>query len=259
MSYEKAHETDSAEFSHINVGIPADLNTVRQPPRICHNKMEEKLKEADMLQLNLDSAPYTELDFARFNPEGFQRVRQAVEMAQQMKTLAQSQEELREAANTLRAAAERKNLEQQIAQHNFEAERQKAYEELDGLISEFQSAFLPAPRRLDVETRIDHLITLFNLKDFAAVHKEVAQAKGMLKLRPVPFKSQRPAPQKRWDTGPTPQSATAFFQHGLQLERVGDKRGAIEAYGQVLQRNPGHFHAIQRLQRINDRNHNGRS
>ena len=50
-----------------------------------------------MLQLNKDNAAYSELDFPQFNRRGFDRVRQAVEVAQQRKALAQSPEELREA------------------------------------------------------------------------------------------------------------------------------------------------------------------
>jgi hypothetical protein len=42
-----------------------------------------------MLRLSLESVPYTELDFPKFNPEGFHRIQQAVEVAQQQKLLAQ--------------------------------------------------------------------------------------------------------------------------------------------------------------------------
>ena len=57
-----------------------------------------------MLRLSLESAPYTELDLPRFNPDGFLSVQQAVELAQQDKAPAPTPDDLQRATNALRAA-----------------------------------------------------------------------------------------------------------------------------------------------------------
>ncbi|MCI0557978.1 MAG: hypothetical protein MN733_05745, partial [Nitrososphaera sp.] len=126
-----------------------------------------------MLNLALESAAYSELDFPQFNPRGFDRVRQAVEVALQAKALAQTSGELREATNALHATIDIKNIEHQIARINFEAKRQRTFDALHAALESFRTAYLPAPRHLEVENRLDHLITLFNLKDFDAVSREL--------------------------------------------------------------------------------------
>lgn len=202
-----------------------------------------------MLRLSLESAPYTELDFPRFNPEGFRRIQQAVEMAQQQKALAQSAEELQQATNWLRAVAERKSLEQQIAQKDFEAQRRKTFEALKTLQSGFRSALLQGARRLEVETQIDHLTTLFHLKDFDAVTEQVPAVKAMLRgrtLRSMPT----PVTSLYGSNAGQTQSATTLFLRARRLEQAGDVRQAVEVYGQVLERNPRHFQAIHRLNQI---------
>jgi tetratricopeptide (TPR) repeat protein len=201
-----------------------------------------------MLRLTLDSAPYTELDFPRFNPEGFRRIQQAVEMAQQQKAFAQGADDVQQATFALRMAAERKNLEQQIAQKNFEAQRRQAFEGLKVLYASFRKTTFGGARRLEAETRIDHLVTLFNLKDFDAVLKQIPAAKDMLANKPVRFRPPVPAASN----GGQPQSATALFLRAQQLERAGDNRRAVELYGQVLERNPRHFQAINRLNRLSE-------
>lgn len=203
-----------------------------------------------MLQLSLDSAPYTELDFPKFNPEGFRRIQQAVEIAQQRKALARSAEELQQATNSLRDVAERKSLEQRIAQKNFESQRRETFEALQALHRGFRTARLQVARRLEVETRIDHLTTLFHLKDFDAVIKQIPAVRSMLHGKTHRSMSTAATSSYGGNTGQT-QSATALFLRAQQLERAGDIRTALEVYGQVLERNPRHFQAIHHLNRIN--------
>lgn len=206
-----------------------------------------------MLQLTLESAPYTELDFPKFNPEGFRRIHQAVELAQQQKVLAQTAEELQRATNSLRDIGERKALEQRIAQKTFEAQRNQAFSDLQRLQTAFRAAPLRGGRRLEVETRIDHLITLFHLKDFDGVISQIAAARYMLHSKaPRPMTASAATYIYRKPVASS-ESATALFLRGQALERAGDIRKAIEVYGQVLERNPRHFQAIHRLNRINDR------
>jgi tetratricopeptide (TPR) repeat protein len=202
-----------------------------------------------MLRLTLDGAPYTELDFPKFNPNGFRRVQQGVELAQQQKALAQNSDDLRRAAEALRTAAERKSLEQQLAQRNFEATRQRTFQTLQGLITCFHSTKLFGARRLEIETRIDHLITLYNLKDFDAVQRQEVIVKGMLQTKPSVLRRPRFAQPIRHQ----PESATALFQKASAMERSGRWQQAIEAYRQVLERNPRHFQAIHRLQQLSVR------
>jgi tetratricopeptide (TPR) repeat protein len=171
-------------------------------------------------------------------------------MAQQQKTLAQTPEEMRQAIDSLRSVGDRKRLEQELARKNFDTERQKSFEAISGVQRRLRLAQLPTARRLEAETRIDHLITLFNLKDFLTVLKEAAKVTEMLQKlyrhRPMLL-----PPRGRVTSGA--ESATTLFHKGLALERAGNIRGAVEAYGRVLERNPQHFQAIQRLQRITAR------
>jgi len=206
-----------------------------------------------MLQLNKDSAPYSELDFPQFNPKGFVRVRQAVEVAQQAKALAQTPDELRAATNALRAANDIKNAEQQIAHKNFETEREKAFVMLRAALTRFSNAQLPAPKRLELENRLDNLITLFNLKDFGAVHREIRGTLDMMKSMPYRPKPERPTYRRSYRSEPPPrQSISSLFRRGQALERAGRTRAAIEVYGQVLKLNPNHFWAINRLRQISN-------
>jgi tetratricopeptide (TPR) repeat protein len=196
-------------------------------------------------------APYTELDFPTFNPEGFRRIHQTVEMARQQKVLAQTAEELRQAANSLRAAGERKSLEHQIARNNFEAERQRSFQEIEVLQKQFRTVRLPGARRLEIETRIDHLVTLFNLKDFAAVRKGIVSVTEILQSKPARPVPVAPALSNRG--GVAVESATSLFNQALALEQNGRTRQAVEVYGRVLERNPRHFQAIRHLQLISRR------
>lgn len=205
-----------------------------------------------MLQLNRASAPYSELDFPQFNPKGFVRVRQAVEVAQQAKALAQTPEELRDATNALRAANDIKNAEQQIAQKNFQMEREKAFEMLSAALTRFSNARLPAPKRLELENRLDNLITLFNLKDFSAVYREIPGTLDMMKSMLDRPKTENHAFKRPYRGAPPPQSASSLFRHGQALERAGRTREAVEVYGQVLKRHPSHSQAINRLRQISN-------
>jgi hypothetical protein len=196
------------------------------------------------------------MDFAKFNPEGFRRISTAVEMAQQTKALALDTNDLAEANNALRAAGERKRLEQQIAQKNFEAERKRAFDAVKRLLYRFKKMMMPPPRRLEIENRLDHLITLFNMKDFDAVRREASSVAATLDRRPS-FPPRFPIRNWPQDRGPKPpvssgsQSVTALFQRGLALERAGKLRQAVEVYGRVLERNPNHLQAKKRLNKFN--------
>lgn len=208
-----------------------------------------------MLHLSLDNAPYSEMDFARFNFEGFRRISTAIEMAQQTRALAQDTDDLAEANNALRAAGERKHLEQQIAQKNFEAERKRAFDAVKPLLDRSKRMMMPPQRRLEIENRLDHLITLFNMKDFGAVHREAPSVAASLDRRPSlpPAYPIRDWPQDRGPKRPAmprSQSVTSLFQRGLALERAGKLRQAVEAYGRVLERNPNHLQAKKRLSKI---------
>jgi tetratricopeptide (TPR) repeat protein len=223
---------------------------MRQPLKTEDREVEAVSEQGDhMLQLSLDSAPYTELDFPKFNSEGFRRIQQAVEMAQQQKALAQTAEDLQRATHSLRDIAERKSLEQRIAQKNFESQRRQTFEALQGLHQSFRSARLQGARRLEVETRLDHLTTLFHLKDFDAVTRQIPGVRSMLLGKTLRSMS-APAPSSYNGSAGQAQSATALFLRAQQLERAGDIRKAVEVYGQVLERNPRHFQAIHRLNRI---------
>jgi hypothetical protein len=209
-----------------------------------------------MLHLSLENAPYSEMDFAKFNSEGFRRISTAIEMAQQTRALAQDTDDLAKANSALRAAGERRHLEQQIAQKNFEAERKRAFDAVKPLIDRFKKMIMPPPRRLEIENRLDHLITLFNMKDFGSVRREATSVAATLDRRPSfpPTHPIRNWPQDRGPKPPVPpqsQSVTALFQRGLSLERAGRLRQAVETYGRVLERNPNHLQAKKRLSKIN--------
>lgn len=202
-----------------------------------------------MLQLNIESAPYSESDFPQFNPEGYQRVLRAVEMARQSKVLAQNSEDLREATAGLRAAGDIRNAEQRIAQRNFEEERGRTFGALRSVLEGLKAARLPAPRRLEVENRLDHLITLFNLKDFAAVHKGLAAVHGLLKQGDPRARTPRRASDGTRQEA-RPPSLSSLLRRGESLERAGRAREAVEIYGQILGRDPQHFQARKRLQQL---------
>ena len=205
-----------------------------------------------MLQLNRDSAQYSELDFPQFNPHGFKRVRQAVELAQQRRALAQSVEEAREATNTLRLANDVKHAEQQVALRNFETEREKTFAALSAMVNRFAKTYLPMPKRLELEQQLDHLITLFNLKDFAAVCRELDRVIKRFNNAPSRSEHDRFSFARRTRSQPKPQNVSSLFKHGLWLERAGRRREAIDIYGQVLQRNPQHWQAIDRLRQLSN-------
>jgi tetratricopeptide (TPR) repeat protein len=203
-----------------------------------------------MLQLTRDSAPYSELDFPQFNPRGFIRVRQAVEVAQQRRNLAQSAEELREATNALRLANDIKNAEQHVAQKNFEVEREKAFTALDDIVRRFAKTHLPKPKSLEIENQLDHLITLFNLKDFSKVLREVGNVLQRIKGRPARPNPDRYTSPRPFRPRPETQSISSLYKRGLALECANRRREAIEVYGQVVQRNPRHWQAITRLREL---------
>lgn len=207
-----------------------------------------------MLQPNIESAPYSELDFPRFNPQGFVRVTQAVECAQQAKALARTLEEMREATAALRAAADIKGAEQQVARANFEAERREAFDVLKGTFERVGRASLSPARRLEVENRLDHLVTLFNMKEFASVRRESVRISGGPEVTPERPRTVRRTPGRVREHETT---LSALFRRGLALERAGRTREAVEVYGRIIARYPNHTQAIGRLKQIGSRQASG--
>ena len=169
-------------------------------------------------------------------------------MAQQQRALAQSSDELQQAAQALRAASDRKILEQQIAQKNFELERQRVFDALREYQTRLASSALWGPRRLEAENRLESLITLFNLKDFDAVRRELPDIHDLMERAKTRYHRPTMVPTR---SRPGSTSASALFEQGRACEREGRVRDAIEAYGKVLDLNPRHFQAVNRLKRIN--------
>jgi tetratricopeptide (TPR) repeat protein len=211
-----------------------------------------------MLQLRIESASYSELDFPLFNGAGFKAIQQAVELAQQARALAQTPEELQKAAWMMRAAADRKNQEQEIAMRSFNEARQTAFETLKKLAGAFDKSALWGQKRLEVENQIDHLVTKFSLKNFTEVAREAGRLLPRLNA-PTPVRPAPPPPA--WLPRPArmssaqpisskPQSASAWFERGCAMERKGRRSEAIEAYRQALQMNPRHFQAENHLNRL---------
>jgi tetratricopeptide (TPR) repeat protein len=205
-----------------------------------------------MLQLSKEGALYSELDFPQFNPQGFRRVRQSVEVAQQAKDLARTAEELRAATSALRLANDIKIAEQRVAERNFEAEREKAFVALDAAVERYERTVASAPNRRELEDRLDHLITLFALKDFAAVHQ------GLPDLMKAVNRAGKPRYQSRYRNDQAHhrsgevQSISSLFQRAMTLERAGHQREALELYGQIVQRDSHHRPAIERLRKLGD-------
>jgi len=209
-----------------------------------------------MLQLKLESASYSELDFPLFNGAGFTAVQQAVEVAQQTRALAQAPEDLQKAAWMMRAAADRKNHEQEIAMRNFDASRQKAFDALRKAMDALRGSSIWGPRRQEMENRVDHLVTKFSLKSFAEVERDARQLLPRL-IAPVPVAPQPISPVVRPFSPPVvrpvfemPQSASAWFERGCALERRGRQADAMDAYRQALRMNPRHFQAENHLNHL---------
>jgi tetratricopeptide (TPR) repeat protein len=216
------------------------------------------LKEnVKMIDLKLESASYSELDFPLYNGPGFAAVQQAVAVAQQARALAQNPDELQKATWLMRSAADRKNHEQAIAMRNFDMAREKAYNALRTAATRLSQSRIAGPQRLDLENTMDHLITKFGLKNFPEVERESTRVTAALTLnvpKPIP---PRPAPASApvFRTNPPntrrePQSASAWFEMARMLERQGRTDEAIHAYRQALRLNPRHFQAENQLNRL---------
>jgi tetratricopeptide (TPR) repeat protein len=208
-----------------------------------------------MLDLKLESASYSELDFPIYNGPGFAAVQQAVAVAQQARALAQNPDELQKATWLMRAAADRKNHEQATAMRNFEEVRKKAYEAVRKAALGLSRSSVSGPHRLELENTLDHLVTKFGLKNFSEVERAAAQMVTTLNTpRPMaPRPQPRPAPV--FCPAPTsarrePQSASAWFELACTLERKGRTAEAINAYRQALRLNPRHFQAENHLNRL---------
>lgn len=209
-----------------------------------------------MLDLKLESASYSELDFPIYNGPGFAAVQQAVAVAQQTRALAQNPEELQKATWLMRSAADRKNHEQTTAMRNFDEARKKAYEAVWKIAVGLSRSTISGSRRLELENTLDHLVTKFGLKNFPEVEREAAKMVTTLNSPKLiaPHAQLRPASAFRPALPPTrrePQSASAWFELACTLERKSRTAEAINGYRQALRLNPRHFQAENHLNRLN--------
>ena len=208
-----------------------------------------------MIRLTLESASYSELDFPRYNPEGFEEVHHAVELARQLKALADSPDELKTALAALREAQERKVLHQQIARRSFEGDRQRAFNALRSAIARCQKSEKNWARSHAVEDHLDHLITLYTMKEFDAVLRELPRVEQLLAPTPTETKLQPRAigSSPSWTDLQPRESATSLFRRGLAFEQQGRIAEAVEAYERCLGRSPRHFQATTRLEQLRSR------
>lgn len=199
-----------------------------------------------MLNLTLDSAVYCETDFARFNPEGFRQVRAAVELAQMKRTIGMSLEDMHDASKALEAAIERKNAEQRVAMERFERERQKCFDALRGLTDRIMRSGCERLRRSQIENCRDHLVTLFGLKDFGAVRREMPKLEEL--MRAAEASAQRGVSEIM--PSPSGESASSHYYRGQALERSNRRADAVEAYNRALAIDSRHVQAKVALARL---------
>ena len=197
--------------------------------------------------LTLDNALYSETDFQTFNPEGYRRVQEVIRAARDKKTLAITSEEMREAAQALQSAADLKNQEQRRARQSFERLRQQAF----GAISGVSASAKRSPFSKHFVDRVDHLITLFNMKEFHQVVSKATKAReGSIRSG---FRASRRTSRKAFPLKSISRkspSASALFYQARTLDRQGDRRGAREHYEMCLERNPRHVQALAALARL---------
>jgi len=205
------------------------------------------------MKLMLEAAVYSELDFASYNREGFGRVRDAIGVVHQARALARTPDEMAHVVHLATIASERKNAEQKVAEMNFLKMRDKAYRNLRQTKALFERSPMWGVRRLAIEQQIEHAITRFSLKAFDEVLAEVKQIAATLEgPRPVLVKSTAlalaavsAAPQA------DPVSASAWYERGRQMEKMGQHVPARKAYEKALEMAPAHFMAQAGLTRLN--------
>lgn len=201
-----------------------------------------------MLELRKEGAVYSETDLPLFNPEGAQRVRTAIEMAQQARALATSNDELRAATARLQAAGELSRSEHRLAEAKFGVARDKCCEVIRALQKQIISAVLPNLDRMQFTNRLEGCISNFYRKDFVRAERAALGALQSLnkQLTAAPPKPFAPSPAA---AGKAP-STTALFHKGSVLESKGRTREAVECYAQVVERNPNHWLALSRLRSL---------
>lgn len=220
-----------------------------------------------MQKLEISDALFVEADFPRFNQKGFRRVKEAIELAQQKKALATDAIEIKAAAEALRAAADKRDTEQRLANKFFEIERNQTFTALSEAFERIPLRSMNGEQRRKVEQMFDHLATLYRQKEFGAIREKLKKltknVEATVGYRPAsrfapPF---RDTPTNRdshgertaWRSDREPKSITALFRSGLELERNGRVREAAEIYRQVLERNPNHLQAKNKLEAMTER------
>lgn len=180
---------------------------------------------------------FTETDFLRFNPEGFEAVKETIESARLKRALALTAEEMREAALVLQGALDRKNAERRLAEERFNHERQRAQEALEVV----SGACGRGSRNCDPEIldEITRLVGRFMAKQFGEARD------GAFALQ----RRMRVTEERRPRVGQTT-SASSHFYNGVRLEQVGDVGAAVRAYEDCLAVNPRHVQALGRLERL---------
>jgi len=202
------------------------------------------------MNVHLESASYSELDFATYNKPGFLKVQAAVAAVQQARTLASTPEDMEHAVQLAQAAAERRNTEQHVAEQNFLKARQSAGDRLRDAIDKFERSSLWGTRRLAVEQRIQHAATRFTLKCFEDVATEVREILNALNTQKSAPSHPKPSVCEAVATMPEPKSASGWFERGRRLEQKGHCTAARSAYQKALNMAPGHFQAQNRLARL---------
>ncbi len=199
-----------------------------------------------MLKLTLESATYSETDFPRFNPDGFREVRTAVDLARMKRTIGMSIDDMREASRALEMAIDRKNAEQRIAIERFERDRQACFDGLTAITASIAKVRCSALRSCQLENLRDHAVTLYGMKDFDGVRRELAKLTVQVRDAVQPA---RP-PASRQGGVPIAASASSQFYRGQSLERAGRLREAVEAYHGALAIDAHHVQAKAALARL---------
>lgn len=199
-----------------------------------------------MLNLKREYAIYNESDLGRFNPDGLQRVKAAVELAGMRRTLGMTLADLEAANQAMALALEVKHSEQRLAMERFERERQACYDAIQAVATDVAHRELDDDQRRQVDNRLGHLATLFGLKDFARAQRECAELDSALQAAEA-ARRRTPPPVTAGIVG---DSASSYFYRGAALERAGRRPEAVAAYEQALGRDPRHLQAKIALGRL---------
>jgi len=200
-----------------------------------------------MLELRTEGAVYSQTDLPLFNREGAQRVRVAIEMAQQARALATNNDELRAATARLQAASELSQSEHRLAEANFGVARDRCCRVIHNLQKRISSAVLSNLDRLQFTNRLEGCISSFYRKNFDSAERTAQGALQGLnqQFKVATLKPFVPVPAKKASL-----STTALFHKGSVLESKGRTRDALECYAQVVERSPNHWLALARLRSL---------